>query len=1349
MGQVEEYSQWISTVFLPTFYRDQWYNGDPYGPAEVGYLRNYLQIIQGARIWQARVSNTTSCNQEQSSSIAYAQRFKPRGGGCYGEYDFGTTSDTKPFGPPGAPTRYQYFAPVASTVEGLSGFGVEDYGNGGYFVYLPGPENRTQGLAIAQQLLRDRFIDKQTRMVSIDANLYNPDTGYLTVSRFTVEFLKTGKVLPSYKLYSIKMLLYETPADRIRAAGEVFVVLMTLFYLWRELKQMRQAKPWYKYFLDWANFFDLSLQVLMLLCVAFWILQVTNPLRNAFTATALCTASATPTPNGYGFSTCYLDMFNLARNFQYAVTTAGVLGLCMVLKFFKFFALSRRMNTLWLTLSKAASSLAGFAVGFSLVVAGFSFFAQQAFGALVEDFHTFPSSFSTLMRYPLGDFDYGALRQSRPDIAPLFFFLYIILVLLVSMNMVIAIITAAFEDVSRGLKMEEKWKHVTSSYWLHVLKKTRRYTLMAFMLFRYVCGNRIAQVLCCCGTCVTTKSTTFASHEPRKARDTSAGALSTAATTGSGGSSLGGGLPGSGSGSGIQSKSIRINPLHAAGSETLDPVEAELNALSAEATFVALVRRFISDSEAQSHSDLLAYFEEIHKTTGSGKNLYIGLNELCALCRDPDVPLDPFCKVGHRWRLLGKFVVSKAQQAQQAGLAANSSSKARTCMRRFFCCCGCKSGEELTLDALDDLEMGTGGLGGSGSGSSGGSSSSSGEAKPAGKAAWTHNPLRDAEAPSSSPSPDSSSSSANGSASAGRPAAGSSTSTATSVLGNSATSGDPYSIEMIKSVVKPKCVAWKMIQAYNAYKDVLLLGPSERHAFFNDKSMDGGANGDEDGSDGGEASNRLTPGKQQWQVVKINRNDTRQRRCISVRPEGGTVVVYNHDLKGSMKRRFLISQVMQVEASIPNPRRCFVYIEAEPELEAGDPLSRFAVVADTVYDLLFSTPEERDTFINIVVKARAATIHALLEGDKVGKDGKMGGAGKGSGKDGSSGGTASRVQSGRFDDDPDKAAAIAKLAALTKNKFGSPRTASSNAAAAGGAAANKAAAAAAAQEEDNYDSSLTFRRSTLIALPVEEATGFLDSLVRKQQTKRQSRINLPPPPPLPESSSSTSAAKSSGKGGATFPARNNSPGLVAVPLSRSGTASSDSDVFSAAAASKTALANASRASEAGPRIGFAASIARHDEEDDNTGVAGSSNTRNASAALSMYSRRGAGASRASNSYVKPLLPPPPPLPSSSHVAPIAESSSEAEESTAVDYSNAGESGETYAAAAESTWADEEATNATEESPDSSYEAPAEGGEEAAYDYSSATSEYNTGEGGEEEASSSSSDALDDLEQAFR
>jgi hypothetical protein len=50
---------------------------------------------------------------------------------------------------------------------------------------------------------------------------------------------------------------------------------------------------------------------------------------------------------------------------------------------------------------------------FVILVAGFAFLANLLYGGKIDDFHTVVSSFSTLLRFPLGDFDYERLQTVR------------------------------------------------------------------------------------------------------------------------------------------------------------------------------------------------------------------------------------------------------------------------------------------------------------------------------------------------------------------------------------------------------------------------------------------------------------------------------------------------------------------------------------------------------------------------------------------------------------------------------------------------------------------------------------------------------------------------------------------------------------------------------------------------------------------------------------------------------------------------------------------------------------------------------------------------------------------------
>lgn len=135
-----------------------------------------------------------------------------------------------------------------------------------------------------------------------------------------------------------------------------------------------------------------------------------------------------------------------------------------IIQIFRFISINKKMNALWFTLSRAAPDLIAFTVGFVVLVAGFAFAAEFVFGSMIGDFHNFTASFSTLLRFPLGDFHYDALSMARPQLAGAFFTLYVAIVFLVGMNMIIGIVSLYFEEVHSELSESDKWKASTKTF---------------------------------------------------------------------------------------------------------------------------------------------------------------------------------------------------------------------------------------------------------------------------------------------------------------------------------------------------------------------------------------------------------------------------------------------------------------------------------------------------------------------------------------------------------------------------------------------------------------------------------------------------------------------------------------------------------------------------------------------------------------------------------------------------------------------------------------------------------------------------------------------------------------------
>ena len=79
----------------------------------------------------------------------------------------------------------------------------------------------------------------------------------------------------------------------------------------------------------------------------------------------------------------------------------------------------------------------------------------MAFGMDVEAFSSYSNSFSQLFLIILGEFDFDAMKDANPDMAPLLFFSFVIFVFFILVNMFIAILGEA-QAAAREAQAEAK-----------------------------------------------------------------------------------------------------------------------------------------------------------------------------------------------------------------------------------------------------------------------------------------------------------------------------------------------------------------------------------------------------------------------------------------------------------------------------------------------------------------------------------------------------------------------------------------------------------------------------------------------------------------------------------------------------------------------------------------------------------------------------------------------------------------------------------------------------------------------------------------------------------------------------
>jgi len=121
-----------------------------------------------------------------------------------------------------------------------------------------------------------------------------------------------------------------------------------------------------------------------------------------------------------------VDLYDIADRYQAMFMLAGLLGLGYFFKLFEYLGLNKRMRVIWMTLFQSRADLVAYLASFMLLVLGFAFGGHLCFGFGSGGFHNLGASMSTLLRFPLGYFDYRGQLGVRPSLAPWFFVAFLV-----------------------------------------------------------------------------------------------------------------------------------------------------------------------------------------------------------------------------------------------------------------------------------------------------------------------------------------------------------------------------------------------------------------------------------------------------------------------------------------------------------------------------------------------------------------------------------------------------------------------------------------------------------------------------------------------------------------------------------------------------------------------------------------------------------------------------------------------------------------------------------------------------------------------------------------------------------
>ena len=203
-------------------------------------------VIGVARLRQLRVEPTCI-------PVIYIRLLIPE---CYAEYAWSDEDSMnyngswrRPIGyatgsPPDSTSRWSY--QYAMDLQTMPAPGVyATYAGGGYITELPA--NTTHAQNVIDNLMAESWVDRRTRAVIVELNIYNPHSNLFTVVMIFFETPNTGGVSPYAQIMTSKLYFYTNTWEYFIAGCEVLFVLLALIVSIRTIRRaLKNSAVFYK-----------------------------------------------------------------------------------------------------------------------------------------------------------------------------------------------------------------------------------------------------------------------------------------------------------------------------------------------------------------------------------------------------------------------------------------------------------------------------------------------------------------------------------------------------------------------------------------------------------------------------------------------------------------------------------------------------------------------------------------------------------------------------------------------------------------------------------------------------------------------------------------------------------------------------------------------------------------------------------------------------------------------------------------------------------------------------------------------------------------------------------------------
>lgn len=306
---------------------------------------------------------------------------------------------------------------------------------------------------------------------------YSEGAGMFAFFQLNFRFEDYGYVVPDLRVAAITFDPYHSSSLYVLDAIYIGLVLVIMYSECRDCWAagrlgFKEFLDYWEFwnFVDWVNIASSSI------CTILWITCVTSMDADSLQQLLVDDGGTWRLKGGVmqldaeRLSEVHADMVDVKDGLFWLHFAVSITLVSIILRFFKAFQANPQLQLVSKTLIQAKVDIYHFLIVFSTIFVSFSMMGHVLFGCDLKEFYTIASSVMTAGKVLMGDFYWyvevcqGAEDQLKSDmpriLLTLWFFSFVVFVLLILLNMLVAVILEKYQEESDSMKSSSDWQSI-------------------------------------------------------------------------------------------------------------------------------------------------------------------------------------------------------------------------------------------------------------------------------------------------------------------------------------------------------------------------------------------------------------------------------------------------------------------------------------------------------------------------------------------------------------------------------------------------------------------------------------------------------------------------------------------------------------------------------------------------------------------------------------------------------------------------------------------------------------------------------------------------------------------------